>query len=67
MSERIGQLSFDMPERGDMQLHKPYSEETAKWVDEEVREIVGAAYSRTIELLTKHKEDVEKVCLHLKT
>ncbi|XP_064612008.1 AFG3-like protein 2 [Liolophura sinensis] len=65
MNEKVGQLSFDMPQPGEMVFDKPYSEETARMIDEEVRMIVQRAYDRTMELLTKHKEDVEKVALRL--
>lgn len=61
MSERVGNLSFDMPEKGEMTMDKPYSEETAQMIDNEVRDLVAKAYKRTIELLTQHKPKVEKV------
>lgn len=65
MNEKVGQLSFEMPQPGEMVFDKPYSEETAQMIDSEVRSIVKLAYDRTLDLLTKHKEDVEKVALRL--
>ncbi|XP_038070042.1 AFG3-like protein 2 [Patiria miniata] len=65
MSDVIGNVSFDMPQQGEMVLEKPYSEATAKMIDEEVRKLIGSAYDRTMDLLTKHKENVEKVALRL--
>ncbi|XP_064641367.1 AFG3-like protein 2 [Lineus longissimus] len=65
MNENVGQLSFDMPQQGEMVFDKPYSEETAQMIDREVRTLVGNAYTRTSELLLKHKESVEKVALRL--
>ena len=50
-----------MPQQGEMVLDKPYSEETAKLIDEEARALIKKAYTRTQELLTKHKADIEKV------
>jgi AFG3 family protein len=65
MSEKVGHLSFDLPQPGEMVIDKPYSEETAQLIDEEVRHLVKNAYERTLVLLKEHKQDVEKVCSHL--
>ena len=61
MSERVGNLSFYVPQPGEMVMDKPYSEATAQIIDEEVRKLIQSAYDHTLELLQKHKSDVEKV------
>ena len=50
-----------MPRQGDYAGQKPYSEATAELMDKEARILIDYAYQRTVDLLTEHKEDVEKV------
>lgn len=65
MNEKVGNISFELPRQGEMVLDKPYSEQTAQLIDEEVRQLVQSAYDATTALLTKHRDNVEKVAQRL--
>lgn len=65
MSEKVGNLSFDMPNSGDLVMDKPYSEQTSQLIDEEVRTLVKSAHVRCGALLAEKKAEVEKIALRL--
>ncbi|MBP7400946.1 MAG: ATP-dependent zinc metalloprotease FtsH [Chitinophagales bacterium] len=64
MNARIGHISFNDPQQ-DYRFAKPYSEELAKAIDEEVRKIIDAAYIRTKKLLTEKRPQLELVAQEL--
>ncbi len=57
LNERIGNVSFyDSKGQGEYSFTKPYSEDTAKAIDEEVKKIISDAYTRTRNLLIEKRE-----------
>ncbi|ETW87359.1 hypothetical protein HETIRDRAFT_31224 [Heterobasidion irregulare TC 32-1] len=61
MNTIIGPVSYGGRESQRESWQKPFSEKTAEMLDSEVRKMISNAHQRTTELLTKHREDVEKV------
>ena len=64
MNDKVGNVSFYDPSQENT-FTKPYSEETGKMIDEEVRAIINEAYQRTIKLLTDKKAEVELLAKEL--
>ncbi len=60
MNENVGNISFYDPQQ-ENSFTKPYSEETSKMIDQEVRKLIDEAYARTKKLLQDKKEQVEKL------
>ncbi len=60
MNPKVGNISFYDPQQ-DNSFTKPYSDETAKLIDEEVRKLIDDAYERTKQLLIDKKAEVEKL------
>ncbi|MBV6653309.1 MAG: ATP-dependent zinc metalloprotease FtsH [Mameliella sp.] len=59
MNEKVGQVSFYGMSQD--QFQRPYSDDTATLIDDEVRKLVESQYIRAKELLTDHREDLEKL------
>jgi len=57
MNEEIGPLSYSLEESN----LKPYSEDTARRIDEQVRRLINQAYQRTFQLLQEKREMLEKM------
>lgn len=65
MSDQLGTVAYD--ERGDngggyggLNYHeKNYSEETARAIDEEVRNLLDLAYKRAYDIIESHRKEVE--------
>jgi len=57
LNEKVGNISYyDSSGQSEFTFGKPYSEQTAKTIDEEVKKMVDIAYARTKQILTMNKE-----------
>ena len=56
MSQRLPNLNYYDSTGQDWGFTKPYSEETAKLIDNEVQQIIDEQYDRAKEILSKHAE-----------
>jgi cell division protease FtsH len=57
MNGKVGQVSFHGMSRDTYQ--RPYSDETATLIDDEVRNMLQLQYQRAIDLLNEHREKLE--------
>ena len=62
MSQKIGYLHYKDDEQ---RLHKPFSEETARNIDSEVRRIVDEAYKQCKDLLTEKGSELKSIAEEL--
>jgi cell division protease FtsH len=66
LNDKIGNISFyDSSGGSEFNFNKPYSEKTAEIIDEEVKKLVDLAYKRTKELLTQHKDQLDRLAKRL--
>jgi cell division protease FtsH len=60
--KKIGPVSFyDSTGSQDPGFQKPYSEETGRLIDEQVRQLVREAYQRTWDLLQQHRDELTRL------
>ena len=64
MNENIGNISFYDPQN-ENSFSKPFSEETGKMIDNEVRKLVASAYEKTKELLVDKMHFVKVIAEEL--
>ncbi|MBR6584945.1 MAG: ATP-dependent zinc metalloprotease FtsH, partial [Firmicutes bacterium] len=64
-SEKIGTVNYSSGEEvflgNDFTTHKNYSEDVARTIDEEIRNIIDQAYAKATEILSENKEILERV------
>ena len=64
MNDKVGNISYYDPAQENY-FTKPYSEETGKMIDHEVRKLIDEAYIKTKKLLQEKRGDVEKLAKEL--
>lgn len=61
-NKKIGNISFyDSTGQRDTGFQKPYSEETGKLIDEEVRKLVAESYERAKKILEENRESLNSI------
>jgi cell division protease FtsH len=60
MNDKVGNVSF-RDSGGESQFHKPYSDQTAELIDDEVRQLIAQVYDRTKELLLEKQDGLIKI------
>ena len=66
LNERLGNISYyDSTGQQEFAFVKPYSEETARIIDEEIKKLVDTAYQRALKILQDNKEKVDKLATRL--
>jgi cell division protease FtsH len=66
LNKRVGNISYYDSQGRDM-FTKPYSEDTAKVIDEEVSKMIEFQYARAIQILTENKDKLEQLANKLLT
>ena len=71
MSERIGTINFDQNRRGRfLEIGMPsergnYSDDTARLIDDEVKQIITGAHNEARRILREHRDQLERVTRYL--
>ncbi len=70
MSDKLGPMTFGQKEElvflgKEIGEQRDYSEAVAQEIDEEVRKIVHEAHERARDVLTRHREQLERIVQHL--
>ena len=59
LNDKLGNITYyDSSGQNEYGFTKPYSEETAKLIDQEISKIIEEQYKRAISILSKHKDQL---------
>ena len=60
LNDKIGNISYyDSSEKSDYSFSKPYSEATARLIDEEISKLIEEQYTRAVQILSTNKKKLE--------
>ena len=65
LDEKIGNVSYYDSQNQGYGFTKPYSEETAKIIDQEIKKIIDTQYERAKAILKKHKDKLHQLASKL--
>jgi cell division protease FtsH len=62
LNEKIGNVTYyDSTGQSEYSFSKPYSEETAKTIDEEISSLIESQYERAIKILEENKDKLNQL------
>ena len=67
LSNKIGNISYYDSSGQNSNFNKPYSEETARIIDEEVKTLIEEAYTKALNVIEEHKNLLSKLAQELLT
>lgn len=60
MNDKIGNVSYyDSSGQGEYNFQKPYSDDTAKLIDQEIQKLIETAYQRAKQIIIENKSNME--------
>ena len=65
LSDKIGNISYYDSSGQNSGFNKPYSEQTARTIDEEVKELIKIAYKKALKVLEENKSSLTKLANEL--
>jgi cell division protease FtsH len=65
LNEKIGNISYYDSQGREFAFSKPYSEDTARTIDEEASKIIEGQYTRAKQILRDNQENLEKLAEQL--
>ena len=65
LSDKIGNISYYDSSGQNSGFNKPYSEQTARTIDEEVKELAEVAYQKALKVLEENKNSLTKLAQEL--